>query len=114
MLRKEDTMVLLSCSSRLVKLMLTRKTTMVRRRSYGPAGKGRDAVVPLSLHTGKVDINSKDEDGQTPLLWAAWGGHEAVVKLLLETGEVDANSKDKNGRTPLSWAAAGGHESVVR
>jgi ankyrin repeat protein len=60
------------------------------------------------------DIDSKDEDGQTPLLWAAASGREAVVKLLVGTGKVDVNSKDKYGRTPLSRAAAYGKEAVVK
>ena len=32
-----------------------------------------------------VDPDSKDKDGQTPLLWAAEKRHEVVVKLLLGT-----------------------------
>jgi ankyrin repeat protein len=63
-------------------------------------------VVKLLLETGKVDVDSKDNNyGRTPLSWAAENGHEAVVKLLLETGKVDVDSKDNYGRTPLSWAA---------
>jgi ankyrin repeat domain-containing protein 50 len=47
------------------------------------AGNGYEAVVKLLLETGKVDVDSKDEDyGRTPLSWAAENGHEAVVKLL--------------------------------
>ena len=41
-----------------------------------------ETVVKLLINAGKVDINSKDRYGQTPLSWAAEGGHEAVVKLL--------------------------------
>ncbi|KAF2192361.1 ankyrin, partial [Zopfia rhizophila CBS 207.26] len=63
---------------------------------------------------GKVDVDSKDEAGRTPLSWAAENGREAVVKLLLETGKVDVDSKDNYGRTPLSWAAERGHEAVVK
>ncbi|KAH8693478.1 ankyrin repeat-containing domain protein, partial [Phaeosphaeriaceae sp. PMI808] len=63
---------------------------------------------------GKVDMNSKDNNGQTPLSWAAMKGHEAVVKLLLETGKVDVDLKDNDGCTPLSWAAEKGHEAVVK
>jgi ankyrin repeat protein len=59
-------------------------------------------VVKLLLDTGKVDVDSKDSDGRTPVSWAAEHGHEAVVKLLLDTGKVDVDSKDENGQTPLS------------
>ena len=62
---------------------------------------GVEAVVKLLLDTGKVDVDSKDEYGRTPLWIAAENGHEAVVKLLLDTGKVDADSKDNNGQTPL-------------
>jgi ankyrin repeat protein len=41
-------------------------------------------VVRLLLETGKVDVDSKDSDGQTPLSLATENGHEAVVQLLLE------------------------------
>ena len=75
---------------------------------------GHDAVVKLLLETGKVNADSKDGSGWTPLWWAAENGHEAVVKLLLEAGKVDADSKDRYGRTPLWWAAEKGHEAVVK
>jgi ankyrin repeat protein len=46
------------------------------------AEKGHEAVVKLLLETGKVKINSKDENSQTPLSLAAKNKHEAVIKLL--------------------------------
>jgi len=58
--------------------------------------------------------DSKDNNGRTPLSWAAEGGYEAVVKLLAERDDVDADLKDNDGWTPLSWAAARGHEAVVK
>jgi ankyrin repeat protein len=39
-------------------------------------------VVKLLLATGKVNADSKDNFGQTPLSQAARKGHKAVVKLL--------------------------------
>jgi ankyrin repeat protein len=71
-------------------------------------------IVKLLLDSGKIDANSKDTRGQTPLSWAAENGHEAVVKLLLETGKVDVDSKDTWGRTPLWRAAENGHEVIVK
>ena len=71
-------------------------------------------VVRLLIGTGKVDIESKDEYGQTALLWAAQKGHEAVVKQLLEAG-AEIESKDEcDGQTALGWAAEKGHEAVVK
>jgi len=58
--------------------------------------------------------DSKDNNGRTPLWWAADGGHEAVVKLLVERDDVAADPKDKDGRTPLSRAVGRGHEAVVK
>ncbi|KAF4331691.1 ankyrin, partial [Fusarium beomiforme] len=77
------------------------------------AGRGDGAIVKLLLDTGKVDIDSQDKDGKTPLSWAARRGHEAIVKLLLDTGQVDIDSQDKNDRTPLSWAVENGWCGIV-
>ena len=71
-------------------------------------------MVKLLLDTGKVDVNSKDNYGRTPLLFAASRGREAVVKLLVDTGKVDVNSKDAYGQTPLSLAAWSGYPAVVK
>jgi hypothetical protein len=89
----------------------------VRRRMTGlhlTAYFGVEAVVKLLLDTGKVEADSKDNDGWTPLFWAADNGHEAIVKLLLDTGKVEADSKDEYGRTPLLVAAENGHEAIVK
>jgi len=59
------------------------------------------------------DLESKDFDRRTPLLWAARNGHEVVVKLLLTDERVDPDAKDSSERTPLSWAKDNGHEAVV-
>jgi ankyrin repeat protein len=49
-------------------------------------------VVKLLLDTGKVDVDSRDIQNQTPLSLAAENGYEAVMKLLLDTGKVDVDS----------------------
>jgi ankyrin repeat protein len=46
------------------------------------AERGHEAVVKLLLETGKVDVDSKDIFGWTPLSRAVAGRDEVVVKLL--------------------------------
>jgi hypothetical protein len=74
-----------------------------------------DKVIVLAslLASDKLDTNSTDNSGRTPLSWAAENGHEAVVKLLLESG-AELETADGFGQTPLSWAAENGHEAVVK
>ncbi|RYP18976.1 hypothetical protein DL767_009724 [Monosporascus sp. MG133] len=72
----------------------------------------KEAVKAL-LHK-KIDIDSRNIKGQTPLWWAAENGHEAVVKLLLDTGKVDADVKDDYGQTPLWLAVANGRKAIVK
>lgn len=50
----------------------------------------------LLLDTAMVDIDSKDSQNWTPLLWAAEYGSEAISKLLLDTGKIDADLKDSD------------------
>lgn len=54
---------------------------------------GRRGLEPHLVHADKVDADSKDKYGRTPLSWAATTGHETVVKVLLEAGKIDADSK---------------------
>ena len=78
----------------------------------GAAIEGQEVVVQRLLHNG-AELNLKDDNGQTPLSWAAEYGHEAVVKLLLSR-DVAADPQSKHGRTPISYAAEKGHEAVVK
>ncbi len=59
-------------------------------------------MIKLLLDTGKVAINSKNNDGKTSLWWAIIQKHETMIKLLLDTGKVAINSKDNDDRTSLS------------
>lgn len=50
---------------------------------------GHEVEVRLLLRTSKVDINSKNRQGLTPLWYATKKVRIPVMKLLLETGNVD-------------------------
>lgn len=64
----------------------------------------REAIaLALIAHGAKVDV--KDENGSTPLIWAAQTCSAKVVKALLEAG-ANPNAKAKGGATPLMMAEA--------
>ncbi len=57
-------------------------------------------------------INSADENGATPLHWAADAGRRDVAEFLLSLG-ADLNARKKDGVTPIHVAAAMGREEMV-
>ena len=57
-------------------------------------------------------VTSVDNNGYTPLYWAALQGRKEVAELLL-ANKAEVNTKDNNGETPLFRAALQGHKEVV-
>jgi len=55
------------------------------------------------IQNDKQLANLKDEDGRTPLHWAALRRNSEIVKLLLENG-ANPSPMDKNGDTPINYA----------
>ena len=67
------------------------------------------------IRTKRWDVNEQDDQGMTPLMWAARYGHEEVVKLLLEQKHTQPDMRGgQDGQTALSWASGSGHEGVVK
>jgi serine/threonine-protein phosphatase 6 regulatory ankyrin repeat subunit B len=60
----------------------------------------------------EIDINSKDEQGKTPLIYAVDNSHEGIAELLITHG-ADVNIKDENGRTPLCSAVLSGDLEIA-
>ncbi|KAB8235002.1 uncharacterized protein BDW43DRAFT_299322 [Aspergillus alliaceus] len=71
-------------------------------------------IYGLMLHLAQTasGIDSRDIDGQTPLLWAAKRGYKPVAKLLIDSG-VRLDPRDVTGKTPLMAALKSGHEAVA-
>jgi ankyrin repeat protein len=61
-------------------------------------------------------VDSKGEEGQTPLWWTMVNRHKAVVQQQLDkTTDLDVNYKDRiHGQTALWWAARNRHEAVIQ
>jgi hypothetical protein len=70
------------------------------------------AVLPSHWGFFKAQVESggaadcEDENGLTPLFFAARQGDSDIVAFLLAHG-ADVNHKSKHGETPLMWAASG-------
>jgi ankyrin repeat protein len=58
------------------------------------------------------DLNQRDKDGTTPLMWAAVQGSLDLVKALVEKG-AQVNAKDNRGRTALMIASYRAHPDVI-
>ena len=73
---------------------------------------GNYATVEKSILTG-ADVNQQDDQGWTPLNFAAGKGDLALVKLLVENG-ADVFKVGRDRRTPYMIALAAGRISVVK
>jgi uncharacterized protein len=73
---------------------------------------GQPAKVEASLNAG-ADIHQQDEQGWTPLNWAAGKGSMEIVKLLLDSG-ADVFRTGRDQRTPYQIALAAKHTDVAR
>lgn len=76
------------------------------------AARSGDIKRVQSLISSGADVNSKNEDGLTPLHVAAVRGREAIVKLLIEQ-DADVTTKNKDGQTLLHHVAREGHVNIV-
>ena len=73
---------------------------------------GQLARVEEALNTG-ADVHQQDEQGWTPLNWAAGRGSVEIVSLLLNRG-ADVFQTGRDQRTPYKIALAAKHTDVAR
>ncbi|GAB4854135.1 hypothetical protein Ancab_022718 [Ancistrocladus abbreviatus] len=59
-------------------------------------------------------VDSFDEEGRTPLSYAAYIGYLEGVQYFHETFSDQTFKPDCNGYFPIHWACSGGHERVVK
>ncbi|KAL2816572.1 hypothetical protein BDW59DRAFT_177316 [Aspergillus cavernicola] len=74
---------------------------------------GLTALHAALLLDAGADIEASDEDGYTPLDYAAWEGRHEAVKFLLDCG-ADHTASANDGFTPLHSAAENGPHEVVK
>ena len=88
-----------------------------------PTAKAPDISIHAAARYGNIeavkqhmaagtDVDAKNVDGWTPMLFAAARGHKELAELLIANG-ADVNVKSKNGGTPLHRAASKGQKEIV-
>jgi len=71
-----------------------------------------DEAVCKQLLAKGANVNAKDEEGCTPLIWAVLAKNREVVAVLLGHG-ANVNSKNNQGETPIYWAAMSGDIEIA-
>lgn len=77
------------------------------------AVKAGDIATVKELIESGVDVNQQDEQGWTPLNWAAGKGEVGILKLLVESG-ADVFKVGRDQRTPYMIALAAGRVDAVK
>ena len=72
-----------------------------------------DTAAAAELLNQGAEVDSRDQNGRTPLIEAAFGGHHEMVALLLERGAM-VNAMDADGWTALMEASSKGRTDMVR
>ena len=79
---------------------LERRGVGLRKENFLRALRDGDRELIDLFIRSNFNIETYDEDGNTPLMFALKKGHTVVAKILLDAG-ADVNSRDKLGLTPL-------------
>ncbi|KNG82452.1 ankyrin repeat-containing protein [Aspergillus nomiae NRRL 13137] len=72
---------------------------------------GSEVIVQLLLAKGAYP-DPRDDNNNSPLVWAASRGYLSIMKLLYEAG-ADLNTAPRDGCTALIEASAGGYTDIV-
>ena len=74
---------------------------------------GRKSIVQIFLKKGGIDINKRDQEGNTALYYACQKGYRDIVALLLDN-DADASCINNRSESPLHAAARSGNKENPR
>lgn len=69
-------------------------------------------VVQAFLKRGGVDVNKRDESGNTPLIYVCMKSARDLAKLLLDSG-ADVNLGNQKNRMPIHFAGEAGNFQII-
>ena len=88
-------------------------TEVVNPNAHRKPAAQRNARQPQPAKSKSVDVNARDEYGNTPLHKAAMFGKGDALRALIDVG-ADVNVTGEDDETPLHWAAWRGKAKVAR
>ena len=104
----------------IVKLLLVKGVDLNARNNTGaiPLQMGihynRVEIVKFLLQNSRPeDLEAKDNDGNTPMHWAALHGQKSILLILISKG-AQLDSKNSCHETPLHLASREGHLEIVK
>ena len=71
-----------------------------------------DLVISDKIHLDRLDVNAKNEIGQTALMAACEKGNFNLVNTLLQSG-ANVNAQDNNGMTSMMYASRSGKSLLI-
>ncbi|KAL4805681.1 ankyrin repeat-containing domain protein [Aspergillus unguis] len=74
---------------------------------------GNLALVHQLLNKSTADPNVSDEDGRTPLWWAAYDGDQLLVRSLLDNPRTERHRRDNSGRAAVDAAKSCNEDNIV-
>lgn len=92
--------------------MTQKELNKLNKKLVKASERGNTEQVRELLDAG-ADVDIKDNDGWTALMWSAYQGHSDTARLLLDAG-ADVDIQDNNGWTALIYAAALGYADTVK
>ena len=86
--------------------------TVLNSRIFEAALNGQLSQL-MNLLADGFDVNIRDDDGRTALMYASYNGHIEIIRELIAKG-ASINLQDTNGRTALMMASSGPHPAAVK
>jgi hypothetical protein len=71
-------------------------------------------IVSVLLVHPQINVNQRNDGGDTPFLLGCLLGKVEVVKVLLKDSRVDINMADNYECPPLWWASCYGHDEMIK
>ena len=68
----------------------------------------------IFLYSERIELNARDNEGQTVFMFACGNGHkDIVIMLLAHSDRIDLNATDNSGKTALMIACQYGHQNII-